>query len=626
MMFSQFRFRYLMLRIFFMTLLAAQTLSAWSVVYHVNLITTGANNGLSWADAFPDLQSALAIATSGDEIWVAVGTYMPTSGTDRTQSFILPAGVGVYGGFEGNEALRSDRDLPTTPTTILSGNIGNAASASDNTYRVVRGGASAILDGFWVRDGYAVGTGNNDGAGVVNVAQDFSIKNAIISNNRAGDEGGGVFNAGNSLTMTNCRLMNNRADMAGGGLHNQATTVTLTGCMIDGNQARYGAGASNEGAGFFVSDCVFTGNINAMIGGGLRCTSVSTVIDHCRFNDNSAGWGGAIYITSGANSNSIVANSEFVGNRGVDYGGAIYSIGNTRISFSIFENNSVNAAGGGLYLTQGGGLSRVEHCQFIENTADRGGGVYTNFIAPDESAFEFCTFEKNQARQSGGGAYFAEQVSLDSCIFFDNRSLSFDSGSSAAGGGGFYLGESNLAVRNCVVTSNSASLNGVNGGRGGGIFLRNSEASFVNCTITNNFAAAAGGAIYKTNWISIINSVLWNNFAPLQPECYGSATYKNSLVRNSDLGGFWSSNSDGGGNLALDPRFYAEQSPAGLDGILMTADDGLRLKPASPCLNAALGADAPPADILGVPRIGIPDIGAYEGFLQTAAGSWLAYD
>ena len=35
-----------------------------------------------WADACPNLQTALALAVSGDQIWVAAGTYKPTSGSN----------------------------------------------------------------------------------------------------------------------------------------------------------------------------------------------------------------------------------------------------------------------------------------------------------------------------------------------------------------------------------------------------------------------------------------------------------------------------------------------------------------------------------------------------------------
>ncbi len=60
---------------------------------YVNAAASGANNGTSWQNAYPDLQAALAAATAGQQIWVAAGTYKPTAGTDRAISFKLKAGV-----------------------------------------------------------------------------------------------------------------------------------------------------------------------------------------------------------------------------------------------------------------------------------------------------------------------------------------------------------------------------------------------------------------------------------------------------------------------------------------------------------------------------------------------------
>src|SRR5262245_48737704 len=82
---------------------------ASSFIY-VNAVATGANNGLSWTDAYIDLQSALSAAVNGDEIWVAAGTYKPTTSTDRTISFTLKNGVALYGGFAGTETLLTQRD------------------------------------------------------------------------------------------------------------------------------------------------------------------------------------------------------------------------------------------------------------------------------------------------------------------------------------------------------------------------------------------------------------------------------------------------------------------------------------------------------------------------------------
>jgi len=87
---------------------------AWAGVIYVRGDATGTKNGHSWADAYPDLQAALATAEWGDEIWVAQGTYKPTTGTLRTVSFALEAGTGLYGGFAGAETERGQRNWKPT--------------------------------------------------------------------------------------------------------------------------------------------------------------------------------------------------------------------------------------------------------------------------------------------------------------------------------------------------------------------------------------------------------------------------------------------------------------------------------------------------------------------------------
>jgi hypothetical protein len=67
----------------------------------VDADATGSNTGGSWEDAYTDLQSALGPASPCTEVWVAAGTYKPTSGTDRTATFALKSGVALYGGFSG---------------------------------------------------------------------------------------------------------------------------------------------------------------------------------------------------------------------------------------------------------------------------------------------------------------------------------------------------------------------------------------------------------------------------------------------------------------------------------------------------------------------------------------------
>src|SRR5262245_7646513 len=79
------------------------------------------HNGTSWSQAYLSLQTALGAAVSGDEIWVANGTYLPTATTDRTISFVVPNGVKLFGGFAGagvNESSLAQRDIVANKTIL----------------------------------------------------------------------------------------------------------------------------------------------------------------------------------------------------------------------------------------------------------------------------------------------------------------------------------------------------------------------------------------------------------------------------------------------------------------------------------------------------------------------------
>ncbi len=83
-------------------------------IVYVNASASGSNNGSSWANAFTELQSALSIARTYpscvSQIWVAKGTYKPTTTGDRTISFSMKNGVAIYGGFNGTETQLSQRN------------------------------------------------------------------------------------------------------------------------------------------------------------------------------------------------------------------------------------------------------------------------------------------------------------------------------------------------------------------------------------------------------------------------------------------------------------------------------------------------------------------------------------
>ena len=97
-------------------------------------------DGSSWANAFPGLADSLSGAASGTEIWVAKGTYKPTSGTDRTATFQLKDGVAVYGGFAGGETQLDQRGWALAQSgvsyTINFYDSGKSGKSSSDTFGI----------------------------------------------------------------------------------------------------------------------------------------------------------------------------------------------------------------------------------------------------------------------------------------------------------------------------------------------------------------------------------------------------------------------------------------------------------------------------------------------------------
>ena len=157
-------------------------------------VKPGANGDcLSW-DTACELQTAIFNAVSGDQIWVAAGSYKPTTDTNRTAAFQLKSGVAIYGGFPAAGGDWSQRDWETYPAT-LSGDIGVSGDNADNSYHVVKSNgvdASAILDGFTISLGYANGTSNDTGGGMYNRNSSPTLSNVTFSGNTASNYGGGM--------------------------------------------------------------------------------------------------------------------------------------------------------------------------------------------------------------------------------------------------------------------------------------------------------------------------------------------------------------------------------------------------------------------------------------------------
>jgi hypothetical protein len=267
-------------------------------------LASGLNDGSSWANAFQGplgLQAALAAAVSGDQVFVAQGTYRPTDTLVRTEAFALKDGVALFGSFLGGETSPAERPPFGTAPSVLSGDLaGDDASAlfGDNSFHLVTttgAMATAVLDGFVISSGAATGSAGNK------------------------DRGGGILCVtAVSPTVRNCRFVGNRATFGGGaGYISNGAAPTFTDCSFeDGDGGSFGGAFDVASGGAVLYErCLFQGNTADRAGALEIFATTGGVVDNCIFFDNTAtGSGGGGGMWTGSGGNTRVRNCTFVGN------------------------------------------------------------------------------------------------------------------------------------------------------------------------------------------------------------------------------------------------------------------------------------------------------------------------
>lgn len=230
---------------------------------------------------------------------------------------------------------------------------------------------------------------------------------------------------------------------------------------------------SEAGAGATMIDCEFAGRAltirepdvavrgftftrgSADLGGAIRIGATAPSITDCRFTDNSATMGGALFC-DGASAPDLECCA-FARNTAVNYGGAGYFKGSRPFLYECgFEENAAGINGGALSMKHGT-VAWMMDCSFDRNTAPSGGAIYvaSQCVWWDEegerSLIGFTTFSENEAER--GGAVFVNarcRVEFTWCVLTDNR---------ATWGGAFYGVTSDpgmVFVQCSTITGNAA--------------------------------------------------------------------------------------------------------------------------------------------------------------------------
>ena len=406
-------------------------------------VTTGNQDGTSWANAYQYLQDALHEPglAAGREIWVAEGVYYPTEDNDaiygdnatalsQSESFLPIDSVAIYGGFAGTETLLSERDWHTN-ITILSGDI---SQDDPNT------------DGNFITESASDVVGNNTHVLVKMTANTSSFSAATIIDGFSltggkGSNGGGAISCTSSNgfeaapTIKNCRFIGNQTTSEGGALFFENANPKISHCTFFGNYASvYGGAILMYKGSLDISNCSFSNN-RADYGGAIAFSastgSALVEISSCSFYNNIAIKGGALsFETSGGTLQVDLENSILYGNSSSSTGNQIYNDGaSVNISHCLLEEEP-SASNCGTACTENGNSNIIDEDPLFVHPEGNNLKVYAGspvINAGDNTAntyeFDLAGNERVQGSDIDMGAYEGAVP-----IIYVNAAQSDDSG------------------------------------------------------------------------------------------------------------------------------------------------------------------------------------------------------
>ena len=304
-----------------------------------------------------------------------------------------------------------------------------------------------------------------------------SAQNTIIKFN------GIAFNVGDGYTLTLKDLTLDHATVKNLGTVSATNVIFKNGVAVD--DTSYGYDNAYGGAIYnYVSTDYY----------GYVTNVPKNTLYNCTFLNNSAMYGGAIYLPYGELS---LSNCKFINNSAHWFGGAIASDKDSKISVvgTVFENcRSVDDAGGAIYAFSTD--LEVRDSTFNNCSANFAGAICS---LNSEILISYSNFTNNLARYEGGAvykmygsgtvikSYFTKNAALNGGALFSDNCTSFE-------------------IKNSEFASNAAT------GFGGAIFSNaNPKLTVDGVTFTDNKASYNANMLNQSNFSPIVSST--NNYS-----------------------------------------------------------------------------------------------------------------
>ena len=630
--------------------------------YYVSENGSGEKDGSSWANAldgntmlengYTKFAETLQIAVSGDQFWVAEGTYLPCGDNDATKHFVLNEGVEIYGGFAGTETSLDERDLENV-LTIFSGELQGDDDETHNTdgifatpKTVKLWNQNATLDGVTLTKGY---TSSHQGAALlVDENTTVALNHCQVHHNYEC----AIYNAG-KLTITDSELSHNETreqeggEMAGALRNTKQGTAVLSNCTFLSNYSNNNGAILNSGkmeiyASLFDNNTADKyGTINSPGKMKIHNTtfnnnrsdhwiavmaiSDSLELVNCNITNNYSNYYTATHFPPGGSANFASKRTS-----GIEAAGYSHVV-----NCSFINNNAGTCLGGALSII---GTADVENCVFKNNIGSQvwrdpnsgGGSISVNVVIGD----------------ADGGALFVEgHAWVTDCVFSDNAGYK---GSTIGVEGSHYPTQTpaSMIMDRCKIVNSHSVMSS----KYGAIKVHNATLTINNSLFVNN---GNGNILQGDSGHTIVNNTTFANTDDVAFifDIWNENTMECQMELNNCIVSGYSTLTENKGpcqqisgdlvtnntliiqdiNGAEGPLFVNPTTYLGYDENVDPLTYDWTLQPGSPCINAGdatlvnFGPSA--TDLAGEPRVKNRqiDMGAYEYgtvFMFTTPGNW----
>jgi hypothetical protein len=351
--------------------------------------------------AATNIQDAINVSTSGDEILVAAGTYLINNTINITNGITL----------QGTSAPQD---------TVIAR---NDAVMTSRVFTV----SNALIANLTVSNGIITNS-SGSGAGIYlyqgTISNCILTQNKLITPNNAG-YGGGIYIENGVIDR--CAINNNggsynQVGYYGGGVCIRYTAI-IKNSSIGTNQAGYGGAICflSMSSNVVIDNCIITNNISTY--GIIAIYGRDHVIKNCCFSNNYAsGYGSAaafytVYPVLISNC-YIFATNSFVPWGRAAFFNSVSSTG-TVIDSCVIENH-YDLDRAAIHLTGGGGT--VRNCILYRNTKGNGNATGAGGIYIKNGVVENCTVSGNYGSTAGtqgtaGGIYAVNSYIVNTIVY-----------------------------------------------------------------------------------------------------------------------------------------------------------------------------------------------------------------